>query len=209
MVSNRFISIEGIEGAGKSSVIEGLCTYLEQRKQKVVRTREPGGSTVGEAIRRLLLTPELPAMHVDTELLLMFAARAEHIHKVIRPALHRGEWVVCDRFTDASYAYQGGGRGIAADRIRMLEDWVQSGLRPDLTLLLDIDPGTGMLRVQSRGSEDRIEQEDLTFFDKVRQAYLQMAINEPERFCTIDASGTPDQVDVQVRCIIDKCFGEN
>jgi len=209
MVRNRFISIEGIEGAGKSSVIEGLCTYLEQRGQKVVRTREPGGSDVGEAIRRLLLSPELPPMHVDTELLLMFAARAEHIHKIIRPALHRGEWVVCDRFTDASYAYQGGGRGISAGRIRMLEDWVQNGLRPDLTLLLDIDASTGLLRVRSRGLKDRIEREDLEFFDRVRQAYLQMAIHEPERFYTIDAGETPDQVDVQIRAVIDRCFEES
>lgn len=189
--------------------MEGLCAYLELRDQKVVRTREPGGSAVGEAIRQLLLSPELPPMHVDTELLLMFSARAEHIHKVIRPALHRGEWVVCDRFTDASYAYQGGGRGIAADRIRMLEDWVQNGLRPDLTLLLDIDVSTGLSRVRSRGAEDRIEREDLEFFDRVRQIYLQMATHEPKRFYTIDASETPDQVDVQIRGIIDMCFKKN
>jgi dTMP kinase len=194
----RFISIEGIEGAGKSTAIDALCALLERHDVSVVRTREPGGTAIGEAIRQLLLSTELPSMHVDTELLLMFAARAEHINKLIYPALWDGKWVVCDRFTDATYAYQGAGRGIDKARIAVLEQWVLADLRPDLTLLLDVDVATGLSRIKMRGEGDRFEQEARTFFVKIRNEYLNLARSEPERFHIIDATVTPDRVSAQI-----------
>ncbi|MEN8129427.1 MAG: dTMP kinase [Pseudomonadota bacterium] len=207
-LSGRFITIEGTEGAGKSTAIGALCGYLESQSRVVVRTREPGGTVVGEAIRRVLLSQDLPAMHADTELLLMFAARAEHLQKVIHPALNRGEWVVCDRFTDATYAYQGAGRGIPASRIGLLESWAQGDFRPDVTLLLDIDVETGLSRTKIRGAGDRFEQETLKFFDEVRQAYLDMAAREPNRFYVIDAAGTPEQINTQIIAGMEKLIAE-
>jgi dTMP kinase len=199
----KFITIEGIEGAGKSTAIETLCTYLGERDLKVVNTREPGGTSIGEAIRRLLLSIDNPPMHEDTELLLMFAARAEHVNRVIRPSLMDGKWVVCDRFTDASYAYQGAGRGIVKSRIAALEQWVLTDLRPDLTLLLDVDVKTGISRARHRGKQDRFEQEALNFFEKIRQAYLERARCEPERFHIIDACAAPDRVSTQILVAIE------
>lgn len=207
-LSGRFITIEGTEGAGKSTAIGALCGYLEGQGGVVVRTREPGGTVVGEAIRGVLLSQDLPAMHADTELLLMFAARAEHLQKVIHPALNRGEWVVCDRFTDATYAYQGAGRGILASRIGLLEGWTQGNFRPDVTLLLDVDVATGLSRTKMRGAADRFEQEALNFFDQVRQAYLDMAAREPNRFYVIDASGTPDQINAQIIAVMEQLIAE-
>lgn len=198
MTSGKFITIEGIEGAGKSTAIEALCTYLGTQNREVVRTREPGGTVIGEAIRQLLLSPDMPSMHEDTELLLMFAARAEHVNKVIRPALMAGKWVVCDRFTDASYAYQGAGRGINKSRIVILEQWVLADLRPDLTLLLDVDVATGLSRAEDRGDRDRFEQEAQSFFAKIRQAYLSLAHSEPERFRIIDAGASAQNVSDQI-----------
>ncbi len=204
MDRGKFITVEGIEGAGKSTAIGALCAYLEQLDLKVVRTREPGGTTIGEAIRQLLLSTDLPSMHVDTELLLMFAARAEHVNKVIRPALWDGKWVVCDRFTDATYAYQGAGRGIARTRIAVLEQWVLDDLSPDLTLLLDVDVATGLSRAKGRGDGDRFEQETLTFFDKIRNEYLNLAHSDPDRFQVIDAAAAPEKVSAQIKAAIEE-----
>ncbi len=193
----RFITVEGIEGAGKSTHIPVIRHFIEARGHRVVMTREPGGTAVGEHIRELLLEPREEGMEADTELLLMFAARAEHVGRVIRPALAAGCWVLCDRFTDATFAYQGGGRGIAAARIEALEDWVQGDLRPDLTLIFDISPATGMARIGPRGSRDRIEGEKVDFFERIRDAYLERAARHPERYRIID--GEADLATVQAR----------
>jgi dTMP kinase len=190
----RFITVEGIEGAGKSSHIEAMRAHLEACGIKVRLTREPGGAPVSESIRQLLLDPGNLGMDADTELLLVFAARAEHLAKVIRPSLEAGEWVLCDRFTDATYAYQGGGRGIEASRIAALEDWVQGKLRPDLVVLLDIDPEVGLARAASRSDKDRFEQEDAAFFHRVRRVYLDRAAAVPKRYRVIDSSGERDSV---------------
>ncbi len=200
----KFITIEGIEGVGKTTSIEALGTYLKQQGLQVVSTREPGGTSVGEAIRELLLTKDLPGMHADTELMLMFAARAEHLQTVIRPALQAGQWVVCDRFTDATYAYQGGGRGIASQRIAILETWVQAEFRPDLTLLLDGDTELALSRARARNVGDRIEQETIDFFRKVREEYLRRAAQDPARIHIIDASVEPAKVHAQIRGVVDK-----
>ncbi len=190
----RFITIEGCEGAGKSSNLDFVRRYLEERGLKLVVTREPGGTPLGEAIRGLLLDRCNKAMADDTELLLMFAARAQHLAEVIRPALARGKWVLCDRFTDATYAYQGGGRGIPWERIAILEQWVQQGLQPDLTLLLDIPVREGLARAERRSAPDRFESERFAFFERVRAAYLEQARRYPERYRVIDASQPLDQV---------------
>jgi dTMP kinase len=199
----RFITVEGIEGAGKTTSIEILRTHFEQRGIRVVYTREPGGTELGEVIRELLLSRDISPMVHDTELLLMFAARAEHLMRVIEPALAQGEWVVCDRFTDATYAYQGGGRGISSDRIATLEQWVQGQLRPDLTLLLDLEVDVGLSRARRRSHEDRIEQETLGFFERVRRTYLSLAAQDPERIRIVDASRTQAQVGVKLKTVID------
>jgi dTMP kinase len=199
----RFITVEGIEGAGKSTSIETLRTHLEQRGIRVVCTREPGGTQLGEVIRELLLSRDISPMHHDTELLLMFAARAEHLQQVIEPALGQGKWVMCDRFTDATYAYQGGGRGISPDRIAILEQWVQGQLRPDLTLLLDLEVEVGLSRARRRSNKDRIEQETLGFFERVRRTYLSLAAQDPERIRIVDASHTQDQVGVELNTVMD------
>ena len=190
----RFISFEGGEGAGKSTVIAHARAWLEQQGRGVVLTREPGGTPLGEEVRQLLLAPRPGGMAADTELLLMYAARAEHVHQVIEPALASGDWVLSDRFNDASFAYQGGGRGMEAARIRQLDDWVLAGFRPDLTLLLDIPPSTGLARARVRGVADRFEQEKLDFFERVRAAYRARAAQEPDRFRILDASRPLDQV---------------
>jgi dTMP kinase len=187
------ITIEGGEGAGKSTVMAAIVGLLTAHGREVVQTREPGGTTVGEAIRALLLDP---ASHLqsETELLLMFAARAQLVRDVIRPALARGAVVLSDRFTDASFAYQGGGRGIDMGRIAELERWV-AGIKPDLTFLLDVGVEQGLQRAQSRGGEpDRIERERGDFFQRVRAVYLARAAAEPERFRVIDAGQTQEKV---------------
>ena len=195
----RFISIEGSEGAGKSTNIDFIRNELVARGIPVVETREPGGTPLGEDIRDLLLDHRHEGMMDDTELLLIFAARCEHLDQVIRPALARGQWVLCDRFTDASYAYQGGGRGITMDRIGQLEEWVQQGLQPDLTLLLDIPVAEGLERTRKRGGgPDRFERQQLDFFERVRQCYLDRARRYP-RFALIDARHPLTQVQAQIR----------
>ena len=197
-----FITLEGGEGAGKTTSIAFVRTFLEQAGKKVVQTREPGGTALGEKIRSLLLEGR-DAMHADTELLLMFAARAEHVARVILPALSAGTYVVCDRFTDATYAYQGGGRGLPAARIRVLEEWVQQGLRPDLTFLLDISVDKGLTRAGQRSTPDRFERETVDFFERVRQTYLATASNEPQRIKLIDAGQGLPQVEQQLRAVLE------
>ncbi|OGO95632.1 MAG: dTMP kinase [Coxiella sp. RIFCSPHIGHO2_12_FULL_44_14] len=182
MKKGRFVSIEGIEGAGKTTILKTLHERLQTLGIDCVLTREPGGTPVAEAIRRVLLDHYEESMSVDTELLLMFAGRAQNIAHVILPALARGQWVLSDRFTDASFAYQGGGRGISTTHIHELANWVQGSLRPDITILLDVPAAVGLARVTSRGAKDRIETEGVAFFERVRQTYLQLAKQHWERF---------------------------
>jgi len=200
-VSNRgkLVTLEGIEGAGKSTQLSVVKRLLEERGIEVLATREPGGSPIGERVRALLLDKTCQGMATDTELLLIFAARAEHVAQKILPALEQGVWVLCDRFTDASYAYQGGGRGIDPKRISLLEDYVQGQLRPDLTLLFDLPVVSGLSRAGKRSAPDRFESETASFFEKVRAAYLAIAASYPERFAVIDADARPEQVSARVR----------
>lgn len=186
-MSGLFITLEGPEGAGKSTNRDYLADRLRARGLPVLLTREPGGTPLAERIRELLLAPCAEPMSADTELLLMFAARAQHLERVIRPALRQGMVVLCDRFTDATYAYQGGGRGLASERIAILEDFVQGALRPDLTLVFDLPVEIGLRRAAERGRLDRFEQEDRKFFEAVRSTYLQRAASSP-RYRVIDAS---------------------
>jgi dTMP kinase len=195
------VSIEGGEGAGKSTVIEAVRALLAERGREVVSTREPGGTAGGEAIRNILLDPA-SSLLPDTELLLMFAARAQLVRETIRPALARGAFVVSDRFTDASFAYQGGGRGIDMGRIAELERWA-AAIRPDLTILLDLGVDQGMARARGRGGEpDRIEREDAAFFERVRVVYLARAATEPARWRIVDASRPIADVVAQVRAAL-------
>ena len=202
-MTGKFITIEGSEGVGKSSNIAFIENYLQNAGKDVLLTREPGGTELGETIRNLLLDAKNTAMCSDTELLLMFAARAQHLDEVIRPALEAGKWVICDRFTDATYAYQGGGRGIPESRIAILEQWVQNGLQPDLTLLLDMPVAAGLKRASKRSSPDRFEQEKLAFFERVRQAYLARAKKHAARFRVVNAEPALAQVEAQIRKILD------
>ena len=188
MTRARFITVEGIEGAGKSTCLNLIEECIRQHGRPIEVTREPGGTELGEALRELLLGHRHEGMADSTELLLMFAARAEHLHARIIPALNRGSWVLCDRFTDATYAYQGYGRGIELERIAALEQWVQGGLRPDLTLLMDLPVETGLQRAGKRSQPDRFESQTLAFFERVRNGYLSLARAHPERFRVIDAS---------------------
>ena len=197
-----FITFEGVEGAGKTTNIEFIAEQIKKTGQDIVLTREPGGTKIGEAVREILLSKDLPEMHHDTELLLMFAARAEHVQRVILPALKEGKWVLCDRFTDASYAYQGGGRGIDIARIAALENWVQDDLRPNMTFLFDLDADTGMARVRSRGETDRFEQQHIDFFNKVRDQYLAMAQAAPNRYRIINAQYDLETVQKQITAIL-------
>lgn len=190
-----FITLEGPEGAGKTTNRAYLAEQLQAQGFDVVLTREPGGTPLAEQIREILLAPHTETMSVDTELLLMFAARAQHLAQVIKPALAAGKIVICDRFTDATYAYQGGGRGLDCSRIAMLEQFVQGDLRPDMTLLFDLPVEDGMARAVARGKLDRFEQEQHDFFAAVRQSYLQRADNDPERFRLVNAQQA--LVDVQ------------
>lgn len=199
-MSGRFITLEGGEGVGKSTNLDYLRECLEGAGKTVVVTREPGGTSLGEQVRALLLDHRHDGMSADAELLLMFAARAEHLARVIRPALAEGSWVLCDRFTDATYAYQGGGRGIDEERIAALETWVQGSLRPDLTLLLDAPVAVGMARAGRRAGEaDRFEREQMAFFERVRQTYLDQARRFPERYRVIDAGQALSTVQGQLK----------
>ena len=201
MKLGKFITIDGVEGAGKSTQIDFIHNYLMDRGINVVLTREPGGTDLGEKIRELLLNPD-SNMHSDTELMLMFAARNEHIHQKILPALAQGDWVLSDRFTDASYAYQGGGRGLNIERIAQLEQWTLQDFSPDMTLLLDVEIEIGMQRVESRGKKDRIEQESLDFFNRVRDVYITRSKEHPQRIKLIDASQSSENISSQIQEIL-------
>lgn len=194
----RFITFEGIDGAGKSSHLEAVRTWLAARGIDVLLTREPGGTPVGEAIRAILLN-RASRLHPDTETLLMFAARREHIVRCIQPALDSGRWVLCDRFTDATRAYQGGGRGVERSRIETLADWVQEGLEPDLTFLFDVPVEVAQQRARHRTELDRFESEAEVFHERVREAYRGLAKESPERIRVIDASDTIDEIQVKLQ----------
>lgn len=190
----KFITIEGGEGVGKSTNADFIQSVLESRGCEVVVTREPGGTALGEALRSILLSADIESPVAMAELLIIFAARAQHLTTVIEPALAAGKWVLCDRFTDATYAYQGWGRNIDQRAIASLEQLVQGARRPDLTVLLDMDPSLGLSRAKERAELDRFEQEELTFFNRVREGYLARAKEEPARWLIIDASKTLDEV---------------
>ena len=203
MSKGKFITIDGVEGAGKSTQIDLICSYLHRKGIEVVRTREPGGTEVGEKIRSVLLDVENQEMHSDTELLLMFSSRNELIQNKIIPALNDGYWVVSDRFTDASFAYQGGGRMLNLDRIAELEDWVLGDFKPDLTLLLDVSVEVGMARIEARAAKDRIELEEREFFERVRSVFISRSEVFPERIKLLDASGAVDDIHSKIRALID------
>lgn len=193
-MTGRFITIEGGEGVGKSTNIQFITQRLTDAGIDYVLTREPGGTLLGEKIRTLLLDNEAEPMVAMSELLLIFAARAQHVERVIKPALQAGRWVLCDRFTDATYAYQGGGRGLDKAAIAQLETLVQGELRPQLTYLLDLAPNIGLERASKRGELDRFEQERIDFFERIRATYLQRAAQEPERCVIIDAGAPLERV---------------
>jgi dTMP kinase len=201
-MKGKFITVEGIEGVGKTTNIDFIHQQLLSAGKEVVLTREPGGTPLGEAVRGLLLDPAYTGMDSTCELQLMFAARAEHLAKVVWPALEQGQWVLCDRFTDATYAYQGGGRGIDGGVIARLEELVQGDFRPDLTLLLDVPVEIGLARASKRGALDRFEQEKVAFFERVRNAYLEMAQRSPDRYRVIDASLPLIDVQNQIAAIL-------
>lgn len=205
----RFITLEGIEGAGKSTQLTFMTHHLRAAGKTVLVTREPGGTPLGEEIRQLLLGQTHEQMAASTELLLMFAARAEHLAQRIIPAIEAGIWVLCDRFTDATYAYQGGGRDIPIARIRVLEEWVQGSLRPDLTLLFDLPVGVGLARAGKRSSLDRFERETETFFEAVRNAYLDIAKGDPERVKVIDARADTAEVSAAIEIALEPLLEEN
>jgi dTMP kinase len=193
-----FITVEGGEGVGKSTNIEFLQAHLAALGVEVVATREPGGTRLGEELRALLVEPREEPMTPLAELLMIFAARAQHLSQVIEPALAAGRWVLCDRFTDATYAYQAGGRGLPAEQVRRLETLVQGELRPDFTLLFDAPVALGLTRAQDRGALDRFEQEEVAFFERVRQTYLRLARESSGRFRVVDASQPLAAVQVQL-----------
>ena len=202
MKQGAFITIEGIEGAGKSTCMQMVAEQIDAQGIALLQTREPGGTELGEDLRELLLGHRHTGMADDTELLLMFAARAEHIQRKILPALQAGHWVLCDRFTDATYAYQGAGRGIPVQRIEVLENWVQGALRPDLTIVMDLPVAQGLERAGKRSAPDRFESEALAFFERVRQGYLDIAQRDPQRVRVVDASRDLEQVSRSIHRLI-------
>jgi dTMP kinase len=201
-MTGRFITVEGIEGVGKTTNIDFIRRQLLDAGREVLLTREPGGTPLAEAIRGLLLDPQYTGMDARCELQLVFAARAEHLARVIRPALAQGKWVLCDRFTDATYAYQGGGRGIETSIIAALETLVQGDFRPDMTLLLDVPVAVGLARAGKRGALDRFEQEQVDFFERVRMCYLDMARGHPDRYRVIDAGQPLDRVQQELAGVL-------
>lgn len=200
----KFITFEGIDGAGKSSHIAGVVDFLRRHGLSVVSTREPGGTPLGEKLRELLLNE---AMHLETEALLMFAARREHLAQLIEPALARGDWVVCDRFSDATYAYQGGGRGLDKTKFAALEQWVHGHLQPDLTFLFDLPPAVAGQRIAAQGRQlDRFEQERADFHSRVRRAYLERAAQAPQRMVVINADQCMEGIRQQIEGIVARCL---
>jgi dTMP kinase len=203
MAQGKFITFEGVDGAGKSTHVGAVAQYLRNRGLHVVTTREPGGTPLGEKLRELLLHEP---MHLETEALLMFAARREHIAQVILPALHRGDWVISDRFTDASFAYQGGGRQLALDKLESLEQWVHADLQPDLTLLFDVPLEVARERLSSGRALDKFETEKDDFFQRVRDVYLMRAHSFPERIKLIDSTRPMAEVSAQVEQCVTALF---
>ncbi|OSI15642.1 MULTISPECIES: dTMP kinase [Neisseria] len=201
----QFITLDGIDGAGKSTNLAVIRQWFERRNLPVLFTREPGGTPVGETLRDILLNPATKA-GLRTETLLMFAARCQHIEDVILPALARGVHVVSDRFTDATFAYQGGGRGVPLEDIAVLENWVQGSLRPDLTVLLDVPLEISMQRIAKSREKDRFEQEEAAFFTRVRDVYLNRAAAAPERYALVDSSKSPEEVKNAIESLLDKHF---
>jgi dTMP kinase len=199
----RFITFEGIDGAGKSTHIAFVASWLRQRGLTVVTTREPGGTELGEALRDLLLHRK---MHIETEALLMFAARREHLAQLIEPALARGDWVISDRFTDASFAYQGGGRNLARHKLESLEEWVHPYLQPDLTLLFDVPLAVARARLDAEGAPDKFEQEKTDFFAATRAEYLRRAEQFPVRFRLIDSSRPIAVIEDELRDVLEEAF---
>ena len=197
----RLITLEGIDGAGKSSHLRWIARFLRARGIRVMVTREPGGTAAGERLRELVLASR-QRLHAETETLLMFAARREHVARVIEPALKRGLWVLCDRFTDATYAYQSGGSGVGWEKIRRLEQWVHPRLQPDLTILFDVTPATGRRRTGRKGRADRFERERNTFFGRVRRAYLRRAAAHPRRIRVLDANRSLPEVKKELEKIL-------
>jgi len=206
-MKGKFISLEGVEGVGKSTNLAHIKTRLEANGLTVIETREPGGTDMAEEIRAMLLRPRSESVSEMAELLLMFAARAQHIHALIQPALEAGHWVLCDRFTDATFAYQGGGRGVSMQWIATLESMVQQTLRPNLTFLLDLPVEIGLERARKRSDFDRFEAEKVQFFQSVRNVYLQRAAEEPNRFAIIDASPSLEKVQQQIDRAIEQRLG--
>lgn len=202
----RFITLDGIDGAGKSTNLAVMKAWFEKHQLPVLFTREPGGTPAGEALREILLNPATQ-VSLRTETLLMFAARQQHLETVILPALKNGTYVVSDRFTDATFAYQGGGRGVPLQDIATLEHWVQGDFRPDLTLLLDVPLEVSMARINQTREKDRFEQEEAEFFNRVREVYLQRANEQPERYAVIDSSQSLDAVKNQIETALDSHFG--
>jgi len=208
MKSGGFITVEGIEGAGKSTAIARIRQWLEGKGHDVVVTREPGGTPLGEEIRSLLLAHRQGGMAPETEALLMFAARAEHLRTLIEPALATGQWVVCDRFSDASSAYQGAGRQLGMDQIKALAQWTHPGLEPDLTLWLDVPVELGLRRANGRSRPDRFESEKAVFFEAVRQGYAQLAAEAPQRIRRIDASTDLATVTAEIEAVLERHFND-
>ncbi len=203
-----FISLEGSEGVGKTTSLNFICDYVKSLGHEVVVTREPGGTPMAEELRNILLTERDEKVESNTELLLMFAARCQHVNQVIIPALENGQWVICDRFVDASYAYQGGGRGLDFSHIESLENWCLNGFKPDLTLLLDMSVEEGIARTKKRGKADRFEIEKMNFYENIRSAYLKRAENEPERMFIVDASPEIAVVQQSLKAILqNQCQG--
>lgn len=207
MTAGKFITIEGIEGVGKTTNIEHLASMIEARGFEVLVTREPGGTPIADRIRAILLEHGDEHLPDVAEVLLFFAARSLHLENKIRPALQAGMWIVCDRFTDSSRAYQGIARGLGLDRINGLAEWVHNGLDPDLTILLDAPPEVGMRRAEVRGEKDRMEVQQKSFFQKARDGFLALSEAEPERFAVVDASGTKDEVWAEVEGLSYRLFG--
>lgn len=201
MQKGKFITLEGIDGAGKSTHLKWIANYLASKGIRVLTTREPGGTELGENIRGLLLDHR-QIMHAETEALLMFAARREHLDKLILPALDQGNWVISDRFTDASYAYQGGGRGVSIDKLQILENWVQGQFQPDLTFYFDLSIEVARIRMQSIKIADRFEKEQNDFFHRVRAAYITRAKQFPERMQVLDASRSIDDITHQLEKVL-------
>ncbi len=209
MQAGKFIVLEGVEGAGKSTVMDAACAYLESRGVPVLRTREPGGTPLAESVRELLLAEHDEPVDDLAELLLVFAARAQHLARRIRPALEAGTWVISDRFTDATYAYQGGGRQLPIERIALLEDLVQGILRPDCVLVLDLPVAEGLARARGRGAPDRFEKEQADFFERVREAYHRRAAGDPGRYHVIDAADTVEGVRGAVEAVLRGLVGSS